>query len=473
MTRPLYAIGRFCSRHHYPVIAAWILLAVALVVLGQASGDKTSENLTLPGTGSTRATELLEDNLPEQAYGSNPLVLEARSGQADRSEVRRSSRRNRRRAWKRCPKSTRRSARVSPAGAAFLSEDEKIGYIPVILGDRARGNRRRGGAADPRRRRPGARRRPGDRGRQLRRPAALQALDRAERGDRPHRRGDHPALRLRHRDGDDAADRLRRGRPRLRALDHPPARARGPDPGRRLDSGDDDRPRGRDRLRALHRHPPQTAAAGWDGAARVDRPRNRDRRRRRRLRRLHGGDRALLARLRRNPAGRDPRLHRGDRGRDRGLPRRRRCCRRCWARSGRTSTRCASSIGKTHPDDRKPHGWLRWAERVVPDALALGDRGADRARASSPCRSSSSNWARTTSARCPRNTTSRQAYEALNTGFGPGVNGPLLVASEFNTPDRSQAGAAGAGEGDRRRRRRRRGDRTDLSTTRERCASSR
>ena len=70
MTAPLYAIGRFCSRHHYPTIAAWLVVAVVLVVAGQASGDKTNDNLTLPGTGSTIATELLEDNLPEQAYGS-------------------------------------------------------------------------------------------------------------------------------------------------------------------------------------------------------------------------------------------------------------------------------------------------------------------------------------------------------------------------------------------------------------------
>ena len=80
MTGPLYRIGGFCSRHHWPVIGAWIALAIALVVIGQASGSKTSENLTLPGTGSTQATELLEENLPEQAYGSNPLVLEAPAG---------------------------------------------------------------------------------------------------------------------------------------------------------------------------------------------------------------------------------------------------------------------------------------------------------------------------------------------------------------------------------------------------------
>ena len=75
MTAPLYAIGRFCSRHHYPTIAVWLIAAVVLVVVGQASGDKTNDNLTLPGTGSTIATELLEDNLPEQAYGSNPARL--------------------------------------------------------------------------------------------------------------------------------------------------------------------------------------------------------------------------------------------------------------------------------------------------------------------------------------------------------------------------------------------------------------
>src|SRR6201996_5070523 len=80
MTGPLYAIGRWCSRHHWPVIGAWIVLAIALVAISQATGSKTSENLTLPGTGSTLATELLEENLPEQAYGSNPLVLEAPAG---------------------------------------------------------------------------------------------------------------------------------------------------------------------------------------------------------------------------------------------------------------------------------------------------------------------------------------------------------------------------------------------------------
>ena len=62
------------------MIAAWLIAAVALVAAGQASGDKTNDNLTLPGTGSTQATDLLQDKLPKQANGNNPLVLEATSG---------------------------------------------------------------------------------------------------------------------------------------------------------------------------------------------------------------------------------------------------------------------------------------------------------------------------------------------------------------------------------------------------------
>ena len=54
---------------------------MALVALAaRAAGEQTSDNLTLPGTGSTRAQDLLKDNLPNQAYGTNPVVLKARTG---------------------------------------------------------------------------------------------------------------------------------------------------------------------------------------------------------------------------------------------------------------------------------------------------------------------------------------------------------------------------------------------------------
>jgi RND superfamily putative drug exporter len=133
MTGPLYAIGRFCSRHHWPVIATWLVLATALVLIGQAGGSKTSENLTLPGSGSTTATELLEDNLPQQAYGSNPLVMEAPRG-AKLTDPRYGA------GVAETAKNLEALGDVnsaisplSPQGANFLSKNQQVGYIPVVL----------------------------------------------------------------------------------------------------------------------------------------------------------------------------------------------------------------------------------------------------------------------------------------------------------------------------------------------------
>ncbi|HEX8050770.1 MAG TPA: MMPL family transporter [Solirubrobacterales bacterium] len=132
MTGPLYAVGRFCSRHHYPVIATWLVVAIALVAIGQASGSKTSENLTLPGTGSTTATELLEDDLPEQAYGSNPLVLEAPRGKLTDPEYAQPVAATVKR-LEALPDVNSAVSPLSRQGAAFLSKDRSVGYIPVVL----------------------------------------------------------------------------------------------------------------------------------------------------------------------------------------------------------------------------------------------------------------------------------------------------------------------------------------------------
>ena len=129
-------------------------------------------------------------------------------------------------------------------------------------------------------------------------------------------------------------------------------------------------------------------------------------------------------------------------------------------------------FGKTDPDDSEPHGWRRWARGV-----------ADR-----PWRSAIAALAvlvvlalpifqlelgQNDISALPKSTTARQAYDCLTEGFGPGVNGPLLIASEFQTAEEAQNGAAGAGESGRRGARRRRGLRTDPRQDRARSRSSR
>jgi putative drug exporter of the RND superfamily len=132
VTGPLYAIGRFCSRHHYPTIAVWLLVAVGLVIAGQSSESRTNDNLTLPGTDSTAATELLEDNLPSQAYGNNPLVIRSTDGKLTERKYSE--------AVSKTVANLRAKGEVisatnplSAEGAEFLSKDQKISYIPVYL----------------------------------------------------------------------------------------------------------------------------------------------------------------------------------------------------------------------------------------------------------------------------------------------------------------------------------------------------
>jgi putative drug exporter of the RND superfamily len=132
VTGPLYAIGRFCSRHHWPTIAVWVALAVALVTAGQSVSSQTNDNLTLPGTDSTIATELLEDNLPEQAFGSNPLTIvsaggkltERRSSEAITATVKK---------LEALPEVSSAVNPLGPGGESLLSTDGRIAYIPVYL----------------------------------------------------------------------------------------------------------------------------------------------------------------------------------------------------------------------------------------------------------------------------------------------------------------------------------------------------
>jgi putative drug exporter of the RND superfamily len=134
VTAPLYAIGRWCSRHHWPVIGIWILLAVALVAISSASGSKTSENLTLPGTGSTTATELLEANLPEQAYGSIPMVLEAPAGKKLSEPTYAKAVEETVKNLEALPSVNSATSPLAPGSQTLSQKDPNIGYIPVVLG---------------------------------------------------------------------------------------------------------------------------------------------------------------------------------------------------------------------------------------------------------------------------------------------------------------------------------------------------
>ena len=58
------ALARWCFQRRTWVLVAWLALVVILGVGGRAAGTAYSNNVTLPGTGSTTALTLLEKAFP-------------------------------------------------------------------------------------------------------------------------------------------------------------------------------------------------------------------------------------------------------------------------------------------------------------------------------------------------------------------------------------------------------------------------
>jgi putative drug exporter of the RND superfamily len=132
MTGLLYKLGRACARWRFVVLGLWVVLVVALVLAAGQAGSDTTNNVTLPGTGSQNATDLLSDRFPSQAYGTNPLVVATDTGKLTDSKYSKAIKSS----VSNLKKTPHVSAAVSPlsdAGASALSKDKQIGYISVAL----------------------------------------------------------------------------------------------------------------------------------------------------------------------------------------------------------------------------------------------------------------------------------------------------------------------------------------------------
>jgi RND superfamily putative drug exporter len=74
MSRFLDRLGRFCARRHWLVIGTWVVMAAALVVANRAADGQPVDTYTIPGTQSQEAADLLEQHFP-QASGSTARVV--------------------------------------------------------------------------------------------------------------------------------------------------------------------------------------------------------------------------------------------------------------------------------------------------------------------------------------------------------------------------------------------------------------
>jgi putative drug exporter of the RND superfamily len=131
MSGLLRGLGRFAAAHAPLVLVAWLVIAIGLVVVANSVGRPENDDVTLPGTGSQSATDLLDKKLPEQANGSIPIVLQSDSSLAEGQN---------KQAVDDTVKSLSQNQYVqsvispfSEQGANDITKDGKIAYIAVAL----------------------------------------------------------------------------------------------------------------------------------------------------------------------------------------------------------------------------------------------------------------------------------------------------------------------------------------------------
>jgi putative drug exporter of the RND superfamily len=132
MTGVLYGLARFCVRRRFVVLAVWLVAAIALIAVSHQLGENTNDNLSLPGTDSQRASDTLAKSFPDQANGTSPIVLHAHSGKltepkytAAIDEAAADVAKN--------PNVASVLNPLTPQGASALSKDQATGYLSVTL----------------------------------------------------------------------------------------------------------------------------------------------------------------------------------------------------------------------------------------------------------------------------------------------------------------------------------------------------
>jgi RND superfamily putative drug exporter len=124
MTTLLYRLGRAAVRRRRLVLLAWALLAVAVLGIAGARGGETSDDFDIPGVESQQALDVLEADFPAAAGTSAQLVFEAdgRTTLADPAAAA---------AIDAAVDDVAGQPHVSEVGELQTSADGRIGYVDV------------------------------------------------------------------------------------------------------------------------------------------------------------------------------------------------------------------------------------------------------------------------------------------------------------------------------------------------------
>jgi uncharacterized membrane protein YdfJ with MMPL/SSD domain len=128
----LYRLGRLCANRALLVVAVWLGLVVVVRLVVWSVGAETSNDLSLPGTESQQATDLLASRFPPQQNGSSPIVFHVTKGKitdkANQQAVESS--------YKALAKAPHVASAPDPfanSASGLVSKDGTTAFTPVLL----------------------------------------------------------------------------------------------------------------------------------------------------------------------------------------------------------------------------------------------------------------------------------------------------------------------------------------------------
>jgi RND superfamily putative drug exporter len=123
-------LARWCFRHRKLVVAGWILALIVVTVVSRLAGISYATSFSLPNSGSTQAQAILQHDFPSASGDADQIVLEAKTGQVTSAPVRSEVETMLARV-ERLPRVVSVASPYGPRGAGQISRDGKIAFATV------------------------------------------------------------------------------------------------------------------------------------------------------------------------------------------------------------------------------------------------------------------------------------------------------------------------------------------------------
>src|SRR3954447_1160869 len=123
-----------CARRPLIVIGVWFVMLIVIVGAVRVVGSVTSNDLSLPGTGSQEAKDLLKEKFPPQQNGANPIVFDIPSGKLTDQQYQQAVKQSVQ-AIKKQPHVYSVTNPLSSGGqtAGLLAKDKQTAFAPVLM----------------------------------------------------------------------------------------------------------------------------------------------------------------------------------------------------------------------------------------------------------------------------------------------------------------------------------------------------